>query len=144
MKWCPGGLGVLLLCLAVEGCHVNAGYRVEDQKAAEKAIAEFHARVNSGDFEKIYAEADDAMKRAGSKDQLIAAMGETRNKLGAFQSVMDSKINVIIGAPVQVRAAYNSHFQKGDATELFTFVKRDNSLRLAFYNVSPGTAHFSP
>ena len=119
---------------------MSAGYKAQDQKAAEKAIAQFHARLNSGDFEHTYVDADDAMKRAGSKDQLLAAMRQTQEKFGAFQGAAYSKINVIVRAPVEVRAVYNSRFQRGDATELFGFVKREDTLRLAYYNISPGTA----
>jgi hypothetical protein len=66
-------------------------------------------------------------------------MQATRARFGEFRQVTDSEMNVIVHAPVEIRAAYNSKFEKGDATELFVFLRRGNQIKLAMYQISPGT-----
>jgi cytoskeletal protein RodZ len=141
-KWCvPAGL---LLTAAwvwlVFRPSFRAGYFEEDKKEAAEAISQLHSRVSAGQFDQIYRDADSSLKDTQSKNALIQAMQGTRNKYGAFRWVTFSELNVIMGNPVQVRAVYNSTYEKGDTTELFTFVRRGNSLKLAYYSISPGTA----
>jgi hypothetical protein len=42
-------------------------------------------------------------------------------------------------SPVEVRSVYNTTFEKGEATEMITFVRRGDKLKLAGFNISPGT-----
>ena len=43
-------------------------------------------------------------------------MQEVRDQFGVFKSVSDSEMNVVIGAAVQVRAAYNSGIEVSPGT----------------------------
>jgi hypothetical protein len=49
-------------------------------------------------------------------------------------------VNVLPGPPVEIRAVCNSAFEKGDATELFSYIKEGHKLGLAFYEIRPGIA----
>jgi hypothetical protein len=66
-------------------------------------------------------------------------MQETYAHYGSFERITFSQLKVIIGAPIQIRAVYNSTFAKGEATELFTFVEREGKIMLVQYQISPGT-----
>ncbi|HSK43017.1 MAG TPA: hypothetical protein VLA83_03910 [Candidatus Binatia bacterium] len=117
---------------------LRPGYIEDDKKEATEAIAQFHSRVMAGQFDQIYKDADVTLKSTQSKEALLQGMQATRNKYGVFQQVTFSQLNVIIGNPVQVRAVYNSTYEKGDTTELFTFLRRGNKLKLSYYSISPG------
>lgn len=68
-------------------------------------------------------------------------MQETKNRLGQFKGATSSDLNVIVGAPVQVRAAYKSAFEKSAVTELFIFVKQEDKMQLSEYRVYPATSN---
>ena len=118
---------------------VHLGYYEQDKRETEQAISQFHTRFTANQFEQIYAATDASLKGAQSKESLIRAMQETRDKYGEFRQVTYSQMNVIVGNPVQVRAVYNSTFERGRATELFIFIRHGDSLSLAFYSISAGS-----
>jgi len=64
---------------------------------------------------------------------------DTQHIFGAFKKVTSSELNVIPASPMQIRAVYNSTFEKGDATELFVFVKESDAVQLVQYQIFPGT-----
>src|SRR5689334_12109727 len=82
---------------------VHLGYYEEDKRETEQAIAQFHARFAANQFEQIYAATDASLKNTQSREALIRAMQETRDKYGEFRQVTYSQMNVIVGNPVQVR-----------------------------------------
>jgi hypothetical protein len=140
-KWCvPAGL---LLTIAVAWVlfrpSFHAGYVEDDKKEAGEAIAQLHSRISAGQFDLVYKDADPTLKNSQSRDALIHTMQASRDKYGGFRQETFKELNVMMGNPVQVRAVLNSTFEKGDVTELFTFVRRGNGLKLTFYSISPGT-----
>lgn len=141
-KWCvPAGLLLTIAAVWVMfRSSFHAGYVEDDKKEAGEAIAQVHSRISAGQFDLIYKDADPSLKNSQSKDALIHAMQASRDKYGGFRRETFKELNVMMGNPVQVRAVSNSTFEKGDVTELFTFVRRGNGLKLTFYSISPGTA----
>lgn len=136
---------VCVMVLACAGASVYAcirvrpGYIDEDKALTMKAIEQLHERLNLGRFDEIYGNTSEAYRSARKRDDALVAMKLTRVQFGAFQDATHTEINVIVGAPVQIRAVYNSTFEKGAATELFVFLKEDRGPRLAEYQVYPGT-----
>src|SRR5262249_45779082 len=124
-------LGVLVIASLLGSCtptsiSVKPGYFEEDKKVTARAIEQFHNRINAGQVDEIYNNASSDFRRAQGRDGLSRAMQETRSRFGKFERVTFSELNVIMGAPVQIRAVYNSVFEKGETTELFVFVKQDD------------------
>jgi hypothetical protein len=77
-----------------------------------KAVDHFHALLSAGRFDEIFDDADPTF-RSQSRQKLIGAMQETYAHYGSFEHVTFSQLNVIIGAPIQIRAVYNSTFARG-------------------------------
>lgn len=129
------------LFVATISCKVSArpGYIEDDKKETAQAIEEFHQRLSASQFEDIYRDAHQALRDTGTHEQLVSAMKATRDRFGAFKRVTFSQMNVIVGAPVQIRAVYNTSYEKGDATEQFTFLRDGDHVRLALYSPSPGS-----
>jgi hypothetical protein len=95
----------------------------------------FHLRYNAGQFDQIYDDASLYLRKSANRDALIGAMRKAKNDYGAFERVESSRISVVRGSPVEVRAVYTSSFEKGDATEWFIFVVEGRDIRLRSYNV---------
>ena len=133
-----GIVGTLLAGLVLSHTSIRFGNKEEEEIATVKAIEQFHGRLSMGRFDEIYDNANDVFQKSQSRDRLIEAMQDTQGHFGRFQQVEFSKLNVIIGAPVQIRAVYNSRFEKGDATELFLFVKQGDEVKLAQYEIYTG------
>ena len=130
---------IIFLVSLISCVSVRPGYIEDDKREALQAINNFHARLNSGQYAAIYDASDPALQQTGSREQLIAAMQATRAHFGEFRQVTDSEMNVIVRAPVEIRAAYNSKFEKGNVTEVFLFLRRGDQIKLAMYQISPGT-----
>ncbi len=122
----------LLSCISVK-----PGYIADDKAATAKAIEQFHIRLSKGQIDEIYSDADESFRLSQAREALITAIQATRARFGGFKTTTSSELNVIVGAPVQIRAAYNSIYEKGAATELFVFLKRDNKVQLSRYEIYP-------
>jgi hypothetical protein len=133
-------VGALLILLVASRATLHRGYIEEDKRTATKLIEQFHERMNEGQFDQIYDAYDSSLKNVMSREVAVQGLQEVSDQFGAFKAVSDSEMNVILGPRVEVRAAYNSTFEKGDATELFGFLRRGHDLKLAIYQVSHGTA----
>jgi hypothetical protein len=127
------------LALAYACVTVRFGYIADDKQMTEQAIKQFHARLDAGHFDDIYRDAHELLRQSQSREALLAAMQQTRDRYGRYRVVTYSKLNVIVGAPVQVRAVYNTTYEKGDATEWFVFLKEGDSVKLTSYQIFPGT-----
>ncbi len=121
----------------------HPGYVDDDKTLTVKLIAQFHERMNAQHFEEIYDDAHPAFRNALNKQEWLRHMQETREQYGLFKAARSSKINVVMGAPVQIRAAYYSTFDKGEATELFSFAREGHKVQLLIYGISPGGTQFN-
>ena len=117
---------------------ITPGYIKEDKKAVEQKIEEFHSLLRIRDYEKIYDQMHPAFQAAESKEEHLRRLREIADRFGRPDKVTDSRIEVIVGAPVQVRAVTNTRFEKQDATEMFNFVKEGSSYKLVQYGISAG------
>lgn len=136
--WLASALFVLMM-LVLSHVKLHRGYVADDKRTATRLIERFHERLNAGQFNEIYEEHDQTLKSAMTREIAIQSLQEITNRFGTFKAVTDSETNVIVGPTVEARAAYNSTFAKDDATELFEFLRRGDELKLAIYQIYPGT-----
>jgi hypothetical protein len=130
----------VIVCLSSVSCiRVRPGFFDEDRALTVKAIDQLHERLNLGRFDEIYRNTSEAYRTSRKRDDALGAMKLNRVQLGAFKEATHTELEVIVGAPVQIHAIYNSTFEKGAATELFVFFKEDQGPRLADYQIYAGT-----
>ena len=95
---------------------------VKSTAEAEKATAEFHARFDAEDYEKIYDSAHSDFKGSKPKTEIIDFMRSVREKLGPVKSATRTgwransynlKTNVVL--------TYSTEFQNGSGVETFTY-----------------------
>jgi hypothetical protein len=125
--------------------HVPASFQLDlgtllKKKAVDKAIGELHQRLNAQEYKQIYDDTHHSFKSSQTEPKFIDQMKKVRETLGEVKYVTDKWINVIVGPSIEIRAMYNSTFDKGDASEFFIFVREGENISLYRYQVSPGTA----
>jgi hypothetical protein len=123
---------VALLVIVLAGC---AGG--EDLRQADEAVAQFHSELNGGDYETIYGSAATGFKNVSSKADATKLFEAVHRKLGAYKSGKRTnwKANYSTSGNNLV-LQYDSKFERGDATELFTFVRDGHGVRLFGYNIN--------
>jgi hypothetical protein len=104
---------------------------------AEKAVAEFHQQLNSGDYQAIYAGTDQGLKAVSTEAEMVKLLTAVHIRLGLFQSGSRTgwRVNYNTSGNNTVIAFY-SKYEKGKATETFTFVGGAQSPRLLSYNIN--------
>ncbi len=131
------GLIVVGILLSLVPVHfgVHLGHIERDKSETMRLIDQFHTRMNAGQIDQIYDDASLGLQRSESRDAVIGTMRKARDDHGAFERVESSKIEVIMGPPIEIRAICNSRFEKGNATEWFVFVIEGSDIRLWTYYV---------
>jgi outer membrane lipoprotein-sorting protein len=131
-------LALIVGVVFLSGCiSIKPGYFADDQKVAEQAVVQFHARLSNEEYEQIYAQTAEALRNTAEKAELISAMKRTHDQFGAFKNTKQTEAKVIMGAPRQVRLLYNTSYEKGEATEEFIWLVNFNDVKLAMYKVLP-------
>jgi hypothetical protein len=131
---------LILGAVLVSRVTVHFGYINDDKKEVAERIDEFHTRMNLMQFDQIYNDADPAFRASLRREEWSKHMQDTRERYGAFRNSAPWKMNVVMGAPVQIRAAYTSNFEKGNATELFAFAREGHRIQLLAYGIYPADA----
>ena len=90
-------------------------------------------------FDEMYDGGHPTLKQYWKRADFSKSMAEVYEKYGPLKSVTKDWINVIVGGPVEIRAVLNSSFEKGDATETFVLIRDPDKIRLASYQIFPGT-----
>lgn len=116
---------------------VHFGYVEKDKRQATQIIEQFHSRMNAGQFDDIYDDANGMFQNSTSREEFTKYMRKHQEQYGAFKDVASSRLDVIIEAPVRIRAACKSHFEKRDAIELFAFIREGDEIKLSFYSLLP-------
>lgn len=130
-------VSIMNICLAEESSvTVTLGNIDEDLKITEAKIDMFHDRMNKEQYDEIVEDASDLMKNTLGKDTLFNSTKNLRQELGRIVKVKDKKVNLVMGAPVQVRAIYSSTFENMEVTESFVFIKENGKdYKLASYQI---------
>ncbi|MDR3711600.1 MAG: DUF3887 domain-containing protein [Puia sp.] len=120
--------------------NVKAEYIAEDKQLTEQEIKKFHGRFNSEDYDSIWNQAAPGLQQAVSKKDFLTFLNNGHQQCGKFKGIIDKRVNVVGGSPVQIRVIYNSQFDKAVLTEMFTWLKTGEEIQLAGYIVAKGPA----
>jgi hypothetical protein len=131
-KWILAVAGLFLLFLAWQcGSAVQEGRRL-----ANSAVGEFHEKLNRGQYEEIYREADDGFARMGKHDELVRFLEGVHARLGSagVSNLDNMRVNATTGGTFVV-AQYSTSFDQGSAVETFTWIRSNGALKLSAYTV---------
>jgi hypothetical protein len=129
--WFWVGMAVLLVIVWELGSSLLIARRLSNN-----AVARFHQEINQGDYDAIWADADDGFRIGGTKDQLVGVLQKIHDKLGNSSSA--TLFNIQVNANTRgsfVVATYNSKFATGPAQERFIWKKTSNNVKLYRYDV---------
>lgn len=130
-------VGIITLSTISLKISIKPGYIADDKQATRQAIEKFHQLMAADDFNTIYQDAHELFKQTVSREQLFVGMTSVKQKYGRLVKVTSEQLDVIIGAPIQIRAIYYTTFQKGKAIEMFTYVKQNDDVKLVKYVINP-------
>lgn len=106
---------VLAAALAVTGCSMG-----QDMATTDAAVADFHAKMNNGQFAAIAAAAGPEIKNGGT--EFGDFVGKIHAKLGAFKSTTRQGFNDNVNnGDHTFTASYASVYATGPAAENFVF-----------------------
>jgi len=106
------------------------------REAADAASLEFRMRISRSAYDEIVESAAPEFQAATTASDFAKAMESLKERLGAWQSSEEPAWKVLAGIRAQtVTLVYNSHFERGTATEEFVWRMRQGRPALAGYHV---------
>lgn len=136
-KWSLAVTGLILLFLAWQ---CGSALR-EGRGLANAAARDFHQKLNGGQYEEIYRQADEGFTRPGKHDQLVRFLEAVHTRLGnaGVSNIANMRVNATTGGTFIV-AQYNTTFDHGSAVETFTWIRSSGALKLSGYNIQANAA----
>jgi hypothetical protein len=123
---------IAALVLVVAGCSMSA-----DTKLAEEAVARFHTMLDGAQFEAIYAESADELKKVTTQEKLSALLEAVHRKLGIVKSSLKESWNVNYHTSgTFITLTYATIYEGGDAREQFIYRLQGPDAKLAGYHIS--------
>jgi hypothetical protein len=123
---------LLIALLVVGGC--SSG---EDIAAARTEVAHFRELMVMQQFDQIFAEASDELKKTTTEQNLTRLLAAVNGKLGAVKTAEESGWNVNFNTSgTFVKLSFKTQFEKGSGVETFTYRIIDGRGRLAGYNIN--------
>ena len=113
-------------------------YNDVEKAKADRMVAQFHELYNESRFEEMYALLDDSMRATVNKEQHMASLKQVYEKWGKVRDSRVSEARVFPGNPIQIRAIYNTQFEKGQGQEWFTCNIHGEEARLMNYTNGEG------
>jgi hypothetical protein len=124
--------GLLVAAVLIAGCSSS-----QDFTAAEAGIARFRELMAAQQFDQIYSEASDDLKKATTNQALVRLLAAVDRKLGAVKSTQKGgwKINYNPSGTT-VTLTLKTQFEKGTGSETFVFRMAGGKALLAGYHIT--------
>ena len=120
------------LVAALCGCSMSA-----DTTAAEQAVPKFHEQLDAGQFDEIYVQAGDELRKATTQQDFVALLEAIHRKLGNTKSADKTGWTVNYQTSGSfVTLGYKTIFDGGDAQEQFVFRLQDKTALLVGYHIN--------
>jgi opacity protein-like surface antigen len=120
------------LAVAMAGCSSSA-----QRAEAQEAVSKFHQLLDSGQFEEIYADSADDLKKLSAQSDFVALLSAVHRKLGTTRSAESRGWNVNYQTSgTYVTLAYKTAYARGEATEQFVFAMQKDAPALAGYHIN--------
>ena len=124
-------VGIVALAF-LTGCSVGA-----DTKDVEAAIPVFHRQLDAGQFDRIYADASDELKRGTTQSDMVQLLSAVHRKLGVFRSGKGAEWNDNMTTNGHfVTEVYSAQYARGTATESFVYRVSGPRPLLAGYHIN--------
>jgi Protein of unknown function (DUF4019) len=120
------------LTLWLSSCGITAS-----KPEAEAAVATFHSQLDAGQFDAIYANADDGFRKTTINSDFDAFAAAVHRKLGTVRqaSLTNYFVNWSTGEGQVITLTYNTQFSGGSATEQFRLRVQNNRASIHAYDI---------
>jgi hypothetical protein len=127
---------MLLAVLMAWGMWQCGSALVLGARLADEAVAQFHERLDAGQYDMICEEAIQGFCSGGADGEAARFLKGVHEKLGMAGVATRGNLNVTsTTSGTFVRVEYETKFAIGSAVETFTWMKDGNTLKLRGYNV---------
>lgn len=124
--------GLAGLAAALGGCSFG-----KDVPIAEKAADAFHAQLDAGQFDAIYAGGSADLKATAKPADMTALLSAVHRKMGAFKSGKTAGWNDNVTTDGHmITLNYSATYQNGAASEEFVYRMDNGQARLAGYHIN--------
>lgn len=122
------------VCAAVLLAACSMGDQTE---AANWGVVHFHEMLDGQQFDAIYDQSSEDLKKVATKADMVALLAAVHRKLGNMKSTARQtwNINYNTGGTF-VSAFYKTTFAEGEAQEQFVFRVEGKTAQLAGYHIS--------
>jgi hypothetical protein len=121
-----------LSCIFVASCGAK-----KDLTSTNSAVAKFHAQLDAGNFDQIYADSDDAMKQAITKGKFTDLLSAVHRKLGNVKSAIRKTFFINWDTSGEtIRVTYETQFESDNTEEQFVFTVSGKEAKLVGYHIN--------
>jgi hypothetical protein len=126
--WLLALAAVMLLAACSSGQDINL---------AEAGVAHFREQMTAQQFDQIYSEAADDLKKTTTQEAMTRLLGAVEHKLGAVKSASRNAWSVNFNASgTSVTLKYKTAFEHGSGEETFAFRISGGKALLAGYHIN--------
>jgi opacity protein-like surface antigen len=125
-------VGLVALVAVLCGCSMSA-----DTTVAEQAVPKFHEQLDAGQFDAIYDESADELKKATTQQDFVVLLAAIHRKLGNTKA--SDKTGWTVNYQTSgsfVTLGYKTTFDGGSAQEQFVFRLQDKAAVLVGYHIN--------
>jgi hypothetical protein len=133
--WWKWSLGLTALFLIYLMWQCGSALR-QGRVLAEPAVQAFHNKLNAGQYEEIYQEADSGFTGEGKHDELVKFLTAVHTKLG--DAGVTNQVNMLVNATTSgtfITTRYDTTFARGAASETFTWIRKSEGVKLYGYHI---------
>ena len=107
-----------------------------DRRPAEAAVQAFHARLDAGQYDAIYAEAADDLRAGASRQAVADQLAAVHARLGATRTWQPLRWHLSFGMKSALLTMdYATTYAAGAATEQFVYRMTGNEARLVSWRL---------
>jgi hypothetical protein len=111
-----------------------------DMEVAKQAVRDFHDQLDAGQFQALYNQSSDDLKKMASEKEFIALLDAVHRKLGvtkSFELKERSVMYEVSGATMTLN--YETVYAEGNAQESFVYRLKDDKAILYGYHINSNT-----
>jgi len=124
--------GLLIATLLMVGCSAK-----QDLAEVQEGIAHFRQLMADRQFERIYSEGADQLKKSMTQQQLVRLLSAIDSKLGAVKSAESNGWSVNYNSSgTTVTLRFKTQFERGTGAETFTYRIVGGKALLANYQIN--------
>lgn len=127
---------VRLFAAALFALFLSACNPMAQLEQAEGEITQFHATYNAGDSRALYGTTADDFREITTAEQMDGLVQMVTDRMGKVESTERAGFNINSdNGTTYTVVTMTTMFEKGKATETFTYVEGDQGLELVGWNV---------